>query len=485
MNKVPRNIALMLLGLFLSDGIRAADTPGVLQALPPSINGLGATQVPSEMTLFVGDSRVFDLRTVRVAVGNGKIVSVSPIGGQQLVFIGQSIGSTVVQFWLRGGGLHRMTVTVVANDLVATLSAVNELLHDVRGVKAALRGSRVVLEGDAADSRARERAASVAAMFPGTVVDFVAKPGWEVMVHVDVRIVEFRRGRLRELGIRWRDETDGPNAGVIGDLLANDRFRVIPPESGIPPEAFDPLPVKTAVRGYLGIASTLDSRLRMLEQVGEATIVAEPQLSCRSGGAARFVAGGEIPVPVVNGVGSTDVEYREYGVILDIKPVADASGAIFARIETELSQIDGAQRINGVPGLLKRRSTTDINLRSGETLVIAGLASRQRSVDNAGLPGLVRIPGVGRLFGTRGQRGEESEIVIFLTPRVARQVDLSASGASRPDASRIEAAEASDLEILRRAQQRIDALREAFPALDRPLESAPERARERTPERAP
>jgi pilus assembly protein CpaC len=466
MKNVPQKLFFLILGLFMSDVVRAADS-SVVQPPSAAVGGPGAVHIPLEMTLFVGDSRVFDLRTVRVAVGNGKIVSVSPIGGQQLVFIGQSIGSTVVQFWLRGGGLHRMTVTVVANDLVATLSAVKELLHDVSGVNAALRGSRVVLEGDAADSRARERAASVAAMFPGTVVDFVAKPGWEVMVHVDVRIVEFRRGRLRELGIRWRDETDGPNAGVIGDLLANDRFRVIPPDSAIPPEAFDPLPVKTAVRGYLGIATTLDSRLRMLEQVGEATIVAEPQLSCRSGGAARFVAGGEIPVPVVNGVGSTDVEYREYGVILDIKPVADTSGAIFARIETELSQIDGAQRINGVPGLLKRRSTTDINLRSGETLVIAGLASRQRSVDNAGLPGLVRIPGVGRLFGTRGQRGEESEIVIFLTPRVARQSEPSASGRTSLDASRIEAAEESDREMLRRAQQRIETLRGTVPALER------------------
>lgn len=452
--------ALLACALAMAASRTAADA---LETAPPSMqreatmgstSGLDGERLPQEMTLFVGDSRVLDLRTVRVAVGNGKVVSVSPIGGRQLVLIGQATGSTVVQFWLRGGGIHRMTVSVVAGDLGATLSAVNELLQGTRGVTAMLRGSRVVLEGDAADARARERAASVAALYPGTVLDFVAKPGWEVMVNVDVRIVEFRRGRLRELGIRWRDETDGPSAGVIGDFLSNDRFRVAPPESGIPTTAFDPLPGKTAFRGYLGIASTLDSRLRMLEQVGEATVIAEPRLSCRSGGAARFVAGGEIPVPVVNGVGSTDVEYREYGVILDIKPIADAGGAIFARIETELSQIDGAQRINGVPGLLKRRSTTDVNLRSGETLVIAGLASRQRSTDDAGLPGLVRIPGAGRLFGTRGQRAEESEIVIFLTPRIAQPTEVPLGRSDGADDS-----PAGDAALIERARLRIEASR--------------------------
>lgn len=453
-----RRVAVWLSALTLT--FPAMTGAAVPTAAPPRSTlstGVSATdetaRPPSAITLFVGDSRVLELRTVRVAVGNGKIVSVSPIGGRQLVIIGQTTGSTVVQFWLRDGGMHRMTVSVVANDLMATLVAVNELLQGARGVTASLRGSRVVLEGDAADAKARERAASVAALYPGTVLDFVAKPGWEVMVHVDVRIVEFRRGRLRELGIRWRDEMDGPSAGVIGDFIANDRFRVSPPDTRIPPDAFDPLPGKTALRGYLGIASTLDSRLRMLEQGGEATVVAEPRLSCRSGGAARFVAGGEIPVPVVNGVGSTDVEYREYGVILDIKPVADASGAIFARIETELSQIDAAQRINGVPGLLKRRSTTDVNLRSGETLVIAGLASRHSGVDETGLPGLVRIPGAGRLFGVRGSRSEASEIVIFLTPRVAEV------------AGTVPADEA----LLRRARGRIDSLREQ----DEPPEVTP------------
>ena len=279
------------------------------------------------------------------------------------------------------------------------------------------------------------------------MLDFVAKPGWEVMVHVDVRIVEFRRGGLRELGIRWRDEVDGPSAGVIADFLVNDRFRVLPSESRIPADAFDPLPIKTGWRGYLGLSSVLDSRLRMLEQAGEATLVAEPRLSCRSGGAARFVAGGEIPVPVVNGVGATDVEYREYGVILDVKPIADAGGAISARIETELSQIDPAQRVAGIPGLLKRRSVTDVNLRAGETLVIAGLASRLRSLDDSGIPGLARVPVAGRLFGVRGRRTEDTEVVIFLTPRIAQPMSVQSAGA--PDA-----ADAADADLERRLLNR-------------------------------
>jgi pilus assembly protein CpaC len=211
--------------------------------------------------------------------------------------------------------------------------------------------------------------------------------------------------------------------------LVNDRFRVLPSESRIPADAFDPLPIKTGWRGYLGLSSVLDSRLRMLEQAGEATLVAEPRLSCRSGGAARFVAGGEIPVPVVNGVGATDVEYREYGVILDVKPIADAGGAISARIETELSQIDPAQRVAGIPGLLKRRSVTDVNLRAGETLVIAGLASRLRSLDDSGIPGLARVPVAGRLFGVRGRRTEDTEVVIFLTPRIAQPMSVESAGA--------------------------------------------------------
>ncbi len=415
----------------------------ILLCVLPCIGAVAETgaSLPDDapINLFVGDSRVLEVATTRIAVGNGKVLSAAPVSPQQVVLIGQAPGSTVLQLWLRDGSQRRIEVVVTASDLQATLRAVQGMLQGVEGVDARLAAQRILLEGDSADARARERAAAIAGIFPGVVIDFVGKLGWESMVHVDVRIVEFRRGRLRELGIRWRDEINGPSAGVIADFVHNDRFRVRPENDPIPEAAFDPLPARTAARAYLGVSAVLDSRLRALEETGEALLVAEPRLSCRSGGAARFVAGGEIPVPVTNSVGATDVEFREYGVILDIKPVADAQGAIFVRVETELSQVDNAQRVAGIPGLLKRRSVTDVNLRSGETVVIAGLANRQRSIDTSGVPALARVPVMGRLFGVRGNRADESELVIFLTPRI----ESAEAPADTP-------------ELLQRTQERIE-----------------------------
>jgi pilus assembly protein CpaC len=400
--------------------------------------------LPAQLDLFVGDSRVIQASTSRIAVGNGKIVSVSPVGAEQVVLIGQAVGESVVQLWLADGRQHRMTVTVGPADIDALRKTIDDLLVGVEGVKTRVVGRRILLEGDAADSRARERAAAIAAMYPQSVTDFVGKVGWESMVHVDVRIVEFRRGQLRELGIRWRDEASGPSAGVIADFITNDRFRLRAENDPIPEEGWDRVGAHTSAKFYMGISSTLESRLRALESTGEATFIAEPRLSCRSGGTARFVAGGEIPIPVVNSVGSTDVEFREYGVILEVRPIVDAAGGVSMRVETELSQVDNAQRVAGIPGLLKRRSATDLNVQDGETIVLAGLIQQQRSLDDSGLPGLSRIPAAGRLFGVRGKRSEDSEIVIFLTPRVERNGEFAAETEEK----------------LRRVLERIDASKE-------------------------
>ena len=137
-----------------------AASTAVATSVPADASPAARLPLPQRLDLFVGDSRVIAARTTRIAVGNGKVLAVSPVSAGQLVLIGQSPGSTVLQLWLRDGSQHRMVVTVSSSDLDATLQAVQDLLEGVAGVQARASGQRIVLEGDAADSRARDRAAA-------------------------------------------------------------------------------------------------------------------------------------------------------------------------------------------------------------------------------------------------------------------------------------------------------------------------------------
>jgi len=165
-------------------------------------------------------------------------------------------------------------------------------------------------------------------------------------------------------------------------------------------------------------ASQIASRIDLLQRRGLAETVAEPMLSCRSGGVARFVSGGEVPIPVQDGLGSTDVQYKEYGVILEVRPKADAAGTIYAEVDAELSQIDDSVRVQSFPGFIKRRSATAVNLRAGETLVIAGLLARERGRDRQSVPGFGRLPLAGALFSTRHRLERQTELLVLITPRL-------------------------------------------------------------------
>jgi pilus assembly protein CpaC len=377
-----------------------------------------APPLPQRLLLYVGETRTLSAAPVRMAVGNGRVLSVNVVDSRQLLLLGESPGSSVLQLWFRDGTEQRIVIDVSAINLDALRDEVAMLLDGVTGVATRIAAGRIVLEGEGLAAAARARVAAVAALYPNQVIDFTGRLGADLTIQIDARIIEIRQGSLRDLGVRWRNEVNGPNAGIIADLAVNGLFR---PGVSDAPRGAESVPPGARVwppQGYLGWSAVLDSRLALLEQQGLLTVLAEPSLSCRSGGAARFVSGGEFPIPVVGGNGSADVEFKEYGVILDIKPVVDASGVIFAHVETELSQIDPSQTVLGVPGLLKRRSATDVTLREGETLVIAGLVSKLDAADRRSVPGLGRVPLAGRAFRADQRRTERSELVILLTPRI-------------------------------------------------------------------
>lgn len=353
----------------------------------------GAAPTAERIEMFTGDTHVIEVEARRVAVGNGRVLSASQVEGNHILLLAESAGVSALQVWTRDGVRHAYVVNVLEFSGAPLYEEIQRLLEGTHQVGARLVGDRIVLEGHRVSDADRERAAAIVKAFPNRVFDFIDRVGWDAMIHLQVTILEVRHSALDGLGIRWDAAMAGPTLN-IDSSRSEGRY------------------------ASLQWNSQLTSIIELLRQRGEARIVATPTLSCRSGGEAHFVAGGELPIPVTNGIGTPSVQYRDYGVILDVKPATDDAGNVYARLETEVSDVDHAVEVLGVPAIRKRRSSTEVNVRAGETIVIAGLISQANSSDRHGVPVLSAIPGLGALFRSHDSDQQDTELVIFITPHI-------------------------------------------------------------------
>lgn len=309
--------------------------------------------------MFAGEVKVLGKVDVsRVAIGNGDIVRAEVLKTGELLVIGETEGSTSLRLWHKDKTQSDYNIRVSGSD-------------------------------------------------PETRVRM------ETMVRMRVRMIEFRKSALGKLGIDWSDSAAGPGLAVAGDALGNNLFR-LPGE-----ELSDALPnTVKPFSTYFGVASSITSRINFLASTGDATTLAEPVLSTTNGGTASFLAGGEVPYPSVGANGQTVVQFKEYGIKLNVTPRIDALGNVRTQVDTEISQLDPAVSVQGAPGLLTRRAQTQVNVRSGETIVISGLLSSESSKDVDKLPGIGNLPVIGSFFRSKNARNAVSELVIFVTPEV-------------------------------------------------------------------
>lgn len=167
--------------------------------------------------------------------------------------------------------------------------------------------------------------------------------------------------------------------------------------------------------------------LDLSERLGLITTLSEPNLTALSGETATFLAGGEFPIPISEGLGSVSIDYKEFGVSLAYTPTVLANGRISLRVRPEVSELStqGSITLNGfqVPALTTRRTETTIELGSGQSFMIAGLMSNnaQNALDKA--PGLGDVPILGNLFRSRDFRRGETELVIIVTPYLVQPVN--------------------------------------------------------------
>ena len=358
----------------------------------PTVETALADVKTQNVDLFAGQVQVLGKVAVkRVAVGNGGIVRAEVLKSGELLVIGQKTGSTSLRLWHKDGHQSDYNIRVSEND---------------------------------PETR-----------FP-----------MERMVRMKVKMVEFRKSALGKLGIDWGDSINGPTFATAGDVIGNNLFRPVT-------EGFESLPNTVApFSTYFGIASDITSRINFLATNGDAVTLAEPVLSCTNGGSASFLAGGEVPYPTTGANGETKVAFKDYGIKLNISPEIDPSGNVRTLVETEISQIDPALSIQGTPGLLTRRAQTQVNVRSGETIVISGLLSKESSTDIDKLPGLGNLPILGNLFRSKNVRNAVSELVIFVTPEVIE-----------PDGQMLTQRQS---EIENYARRELDSARNDLPILD-------------------
>ena len=382
--------------------VLAVDATSVVQAAGMQHgNNANAAQSGDVLDLYKGEVRMLDVPGTikRIAIGNGKLVTANVVDGR-VMLLAESAGITSLVVWNERGVALQTTVRVAKGDVGMSAAQLRSVLASVPGVRVQEVGPNIVLSGSVHRDKAAAVKAAIADMT--NVIDTTTIDEGDALkktLHFKVQIMEVTRTGQKDIGIAWDSQFAGPQVSGQGFIGSG---------------------ATSGANFFLaGIASTITSRINFAINNGDAYILAAPELSTKSGGIASFLAGGEVPIPKAGALGTTDVEYKPYGIRLNIKPVVDANDIISATVQTEISQLDPSVSYGGFPGFLTRSASSDISLRAGETIAISGLVSADALNASSGMPYLARLPIIGQLFRSDSFRAKNSDLVIFVTPVIS------------------------------------------------------------------
>ncbi|RUZ21673.1 type II and III secretion system protein family protein, partial [Mesorhizobium sp. M7A.F.Ca.CA.001.04.1.1] len=341
----------------------------------------------------------------QIVIGDPEIANVNPLTDKSFYVLGNNLGTTGIALFDEKKqlvGTVDIEVTLDTDQLASTIRA---SVPDAR-IKVGSANGRVVLSGEADDAVAAEKANKIATRFSGAeeVINSVNISSSQ-QVQLNVRFVEINRQAGQDLGAKYA-------ANFAYGLGGRD-------------VSIDPGTVPTAGTGeiigrLLSNGVSIDIAIKALEERGLARRLAEPNLIARSGQTASFLAGGEFPIPVSEDNGKISVSYKKYGVSLDFTPTVLKDGLVSLDIAPEVSSIDASASYNigtiSVPGFIVRRARTSVDLKNGQSFMIAGLLQSQNDITTSRIPGLGKMPVLGALFSSKSYQRRETDLVIIVTP---------------------------------------------------------------------
>ena len=378
--------------------------------------------LPRAMTdLFIADDGVADVQ-VR-----------SPT---QLYIWGKKSGETTISATGRGGAVVYAATVRVGQNLDSIGQMLGLAMPDAKIVATPMNGL-ILLTGAVAGPDDAAEAERLVQAFVGDGYKVLSrlKTATPLQVNLQVRIAEVSRSFVKNIGVNLAtaDSTGGFKFGLTRGRAAGGSSQYIPNSPlGV---GFDSGPGTLVTKGngstFAGAGRVLGldllGSLDLGETIGQVSTLASPNLTALSGETATFLAGGEFPIPISQGLGAVSIDYKSYGISLSYTPTVLSNGRISLRVRPEVSQLSsqGAVQIGGttIPAVSTRRAETTLELGSGQSMVIGGLLSNDNNNTIEKTPGLGDLPVLGALFRSNGWRRNETELVIVITPYLVRPVD--------------------------------------------------------------
>ena len=359
-----------------------------------------------KMTVGAGQSRTVNMSGLqRAAIANPDVADVVVVSSSELILVGKQTGTTTLIIW-SNMGRQTYQVEVAAND-PAIANEIKRVLGypDIRVVKV---NKTVILEGTVNDQYQRARAEKIAAAYGDKVVNLleIAKP---MQIKIEAKIVEISRNKTDKLGLQYYS-TNTANPGIF--FAGQYQNSVLQ---------------GTAISlGNLGAVAPLNTQLNLLLQNGFAKLLSQPNMVTLSGEKANILVGGQIPVPVSNMAGQVSIEWKDYGIKLEISPEASLDGIITSKVKAEVSAMEWNNPTTKIklgsnieiPSIRMRKAETAIALASGQTMAIGGLIANDITRDVTKIPLLGDLPVIGQLFRSTSFIKGETELIILVTPTI-------------------------------------------------------------------
>jgi pilus assembly protein CpaC len=423
---------------FCALGFAICLTPniGAVDAHPPQQPaGIASQDSANDLFVTVGQSVLVDTAQpiVRIAVGLGDIAEATATSRNEVMVNGKIPGATSLIVWEAGGERQFFRVTVRPSEYVAadTLKGLRrELRLELPGqpLSVTSEGGMIFLRGNVKDLTASQRAVQIAAT-AGKVVNllYIDVPPAKPQIMLKVRFASVDRTLLQQLGINLFSTGAANTLGTV--TTGQFQAPTVTPATGGQPATST---ISNALNLFFFRPDlNLGATIQALENQGVIEVLAQPNLLAADGKQASFLAGGEYPYPVVQGItgggtGAVTIQFQEFGVRLNFIPTVTPRNTVRLQVAPEVSSLDftNGVQISGftVPALDVRKVNTEVELRQGQSFAIGGLLDNRETQNFEKVPFIGDIPILGKLFQSISKNRSNTELIVIVTPEIVAPI---------------------------------------------------------------